>query len=41
MQAETDWNNERSTFIEELTRRRDDFGEITTDLQVLEAERFR
>jgi len=27
--------------INELSRRKDDFGEISSDLQVLEAERFR
>ncbi|XP_023327346.1 EF-hand and coiled-coil domain-containing protein 1 [Eurytemora carolleeae] len=40
-QAEQEWVQERGCLINELSRRKDDFGEISSDLQVLEAERFR
>lgn len=36
-----DWSDERNSLLEELLRKHEDYGDITTDLQVLEAERVR
>jgi flagellar motility protein MotE (MotC chaperone) len=35
------WSEERNSLLEELLRKREDFGDISTDMQILEAERAR
>jgi len=35
------WSDDRNSLLEELLRKREDFGDISSDMQILEAERAR